>query len=187
MFDLRHLGHGVGQVDDLRRAAAAGQDDVNVLGAILQGVQHVVERQPAVDQRVGDLVEHDHEVLAPQDGGFGDFPAVPSQLAGAFEVLAFPAEAVTQPFDGQPQLLEHAVLAKTGAGHLHELENPHFFAMHMGAAKRAQRQPEGSRAFAFAVARVDDDQPAPLALRFVVGFLGGWGFNLHGVSFQDWE
>jgi hypothetical protein len=35
------------------------------------GVQHVVQRQPAVDQRVGDLVQHHQEMLARQDGGAG--------------------------------------------------------------------------------------------------------------------
>src|SRR3989344_1813855 len=75
VLDQLHLGHGVGQLDDLGGAAAAGEAHVHVLGPIAQALQHAVERQPAVDQRVGDLVQHHQKMLARQDGGARLFPA----------------------------------------------------------------------------------------------------------------
>src|SRR5688572_2559796 len=53
VLDLLHLGYGVSEFDDLRRAAAPRDDHVHVLGPGLQGLQHVVQRQPAVDQGIG--------------------------------------------------------------------------------------------------------------------------------------
>src|SRR3989344_4578914 len=117
VLDQLHLGHGVGQLDDLGGAAAAGEAHVHVLGPIAQGLQHAVERQPAVDQRVGDLVQHHQKMLARQDGGARLFPAVARELGRVLQVLALPAEAVAQPLDGQADLLEHAVLAKARRGH----------------------------------------------------------------------
>src|SRR5574337_926256 len=76
VLDQLHLGHRIGHGDDLLGAAPARQAHVHVLGARGQGVQHLGERQPAVDQRVGDLVEHDEEIVAREDGGAGLGPAV---------------------------------------------------------------------------------------------------------------
>jgi hypothetical protein len=112
-------------------------------------------------------------VLATQDGRPRLLPAVARQLGGVLQVLALPAEAVAQALDGQADLLEHAVLAKARAGHFHELVNLDRLA----APMRAQRQAEGGRALALAVAGVDDDQAAALALGLVVAFLGGWAFR----------
>ena len=95
-----------------------------------------------------------------------------------FQVLTLPAKAVAQPFNGNTDLLKHAVFAKTGAGHFHKLVNLDRFA----TAMRAQGQAKRGGAFAFAVASVDDDNAATFALGFVVGFLSGWGFDLHGVQ-----
>ena len=53
---------------------------------------------------------------------------------------------------------------------------PLMFAAAMGA----QGQAKGGRAFSLAVAGVDDDDAAALALGFFVGFLGRGGFNFHG-------
>src|SRR3989344_4519273 len=182
VLDQLHLGHGVGQLDDLGGAAAAGEAHVHVLGPIAQGLQHAVERQPAVDQRVGDLVQHHQKMLARQDGGARLFPAVARELGRVLQVLALPAEAVAQPLDGQADLLEHAVLAKARRGHLHELEDLHSLAPAMGA----QRQAKGGRAFALAVAGVDDDEAPAFALGFFVAFFGRRGFDLHGVdSFRE--
>jgi len=44
---------------------------------------------------------------------------------------------------------------------------------------RAQRQAEGGRALALAIAGVDDDQAPAFALGFFVAFLGGSSFDLH--------
>jgi hypothetical protein len=67
------------------------------------------------------------------------------------------------------------VLAKARRRHLHELEDPDRLA----APMRAQRQAEGGRALALAVAGVNDDEAAALAFGFLVGFFGRGGFDLH--------
>ena len=46
----------------------------------------------------------------------------------------------------------------------------------------AKGQTKSSRAFALAVAGVDDDQAAALALGFFIGFFGGGRFNMHSCS-----
>jgi hypothetical protein len=73
------------------------------------------------------------------------------------------------------------VLAKTRAGHLHELENFHGFAMHMVPSLCPQCQAKGGGAFAFAIAGIDDDDAAAFALWLVVGLGGGWRFDVHGM------
>jgi hypothetical protein len=70
-------------------------------------------------------------------------------------------------------LLEHAVLAKARVGTFMNWKILHGLAPAMGA----QRQAKGGRAFALAVAGVDDDDAAALALGLVVGFLRWVGFQ----------
>jgi len=181
VLDHLHLGDRVGQLDDLGRAATAGECDVHMLRARAQGLEHAVERQPAVDQRVGDLVEHHEEEVARQNRGLGLFPAVARQLARAFEILALPAEAVAQAFDGNADLLEHAVLAEARRRHLHELVDLHGLA----AAVCAQGEAEGCGALALAVAGVDDDDAAAFAFGLFVGLFAGRGFYLH-EGFRSW-
>ncbi|MDT4876060.1 hypothetical protein FQZ97_1114750 [compost metagenome] len=117
-------------------------------------------------------------MITGEDGSAGLLPAVARQLRGVFEVLALPAETVAQPLDRDADLFEHAVLAETRRGHLHELVDLHRLA----TTVRAQRQPESGRALAFTVAGVDDHEATALALGFVIGLLARRGFNLHGVS-----
>jgi hypothetical protein len=50
--------------------------------------------------------------------------------------------------------------------------------VHVRAAKRAQRQAERSRAFAFAVAGIDDQQAAPLTLGLLIRFVCGGGASI---------
>jgi hypothetical protein len=45
-----------------------------------------------------------------------------------------------------------------------------------------QSQAEGCRAFAFAVAGVDDDDAPTFAFGFFIGLFGGWGFDVHRES-----
>src|SRR3989344_1018299 len=175
MLDELHLGDGVGEVDELLRCATAGGPQVDVAGTLAKHLEHFVELKPAVSQRVGDLVEHDHEVLTRQDGGGGTFPAVAGQLGRVLQVLALPAEAIAQAFDGHAQLLEHAVLAEAGRRHLHELVDPDLLATAMGA----QGQAEGRGALALAIAGVDEDEAATRAIGFFDLAVNGWFFNLH--------
>jgi hypothetical protein len=73
------------------------------------------------------------------------------------------------------QPFERSVLAEARRRHLHELVDLHGLA----AAVCPQRQPEGRRALALAVAGVDDHDAAALALGLLVGFLAGRCFDLH--------
>jgi hypothetical protein len=87
---------------------------------------------------------------------FGTRPAVAGELRRVVEVTALPAEAVAQSLDRHAQLLEHTMLAEARRRHLHELVDLHGLA----AAVRAQRQPEGRRALALAVAGVHHQHAA---------------------------
>ena len=71
------------------------------------------------------------------------------------------------------------MLAKTGAGHFHELENVNFFAVNVRAPECPQGQAKCGGAFAFAIAGVDDDQATPFAFGAGVCAFGGWIFDLH--------
>ena len=108
--------------------------------------------------------------------------AVARELARAFQILAIPAKTVAHAFNRNANLFKHAVLAKAGGGHFHELEDLDFLAMHMGAAKGAQCEPKRGSAFAFPVTRVDDQQAPPLTLGFFIGLVFGRCFDLHGKS-----
>ena len=128
----------------------------------MQGVQHIVQRHPAVNQRVGDFVQRDHEVLTALDGRLGFLPAIACQLRAVFQILAFPAKAVAQAFDGNAQLFKHAVFTKARRRHFHELKNLHLLCASVGA----QSQAKSRSAFALAVAGVDNNEAAPLALKW---------------------
>ena len=58
VLDLRHLRHEVGEVEHRLRAAAPGDHDVLVSGAVTEGRDDVVDVDPAPRHRVGELVEH---------------------------------------------------------------------------------------------------------------------------------
>jgi len=76
MLNHGHLGHGVGQSDDLRGAAASGQYHMHMGRTAAQSVQHIVQRHPAVNQREGDFVQRDHEVLTALDDRLGLLQAI---------------------------------------------------------------------------------------------------------------
>ncbi len=74
---------------------------------------------------------------------------------------------------GLREHLENAVLSKTCTGNFHELKDLHELAVHMGAAKRPQRQSKCRRALALAVAGVHDDEAAAFAFGLLVALLRG--------------
>jgi hypothetical protein len=92
-----------------------------------------------------------------------------------FEVFAFPAKAVAQAFDGNTELLKHAMLAKASRWHFHELVNLHGFA----APMRTQGQTKRCGTFAFAITRVDDEQATSRRLRRDTRVINGRLFDVH--------
>src|SRR3954451_19227838 len=62
VLDLVHLGHQVGGGDELCRGVAAGDDDVLEAGAVGERFDDLVLGDPAVFDRVGELVEQEELV-----------------------------------------------------------------------------------------------------------------------------
>src|SRR5882762_7658206 len=80
VFHLAHLGDEVGELDELGMSVAAGADDVDALGAVLQGLGDFVGVKHFVADRVVDFIEDDKVVLAAVDGVAAGFPAFLRQL-----------------------------------------------------------------------------------------------------------
>ena len=59
MLAERHLGHGVGEEDELLGRVATGDDDVHVGRSLPEHVEHLAERNEVVVKRVRQLVEDD--------------------------------------------------------------------------------------------------------------------------------
>src|SRR5689334_22174390 len=58
VLDLGHLGHQIGGVHKSLRRIASGDHHVLVTGAPGEHRDHLVDRDPAPLERVGELVEH---------------------------------------------------------------------------------------------------------------------------------
>ncbi|MPM62453.1 hypothetical protein SDC9_109325 [bioreactor metagenome] len=155
---------------------------MHVARALGQRGQHRLKWQPAVDQRIGDFVEHHQKMLARHDRRTCALPAIARQLRGMLQIAALPTEAIAQSFNRKADALEHAVFTKARGRHLHELEDLDALA----ASMRAQRKPECGRALALAVARVHDQQATPLAVWLLVAFVDRWCFDFHVVPSSHW-
>jgi hypothetical protein len=154
---------------------------------LAQHIQHGLQIEPAIADRIRDLIEHDQEVLTGHDGGCSTLPAFSGQLRRVRQILALPAEAVAQSLNRHADLLEHAVLAKARRRHLHELVDLDGLA----ASVCAHGQAKGCRALAFAIAGVDEDESATLALRLLGLAVDGGLFNVHlrpfrGETMRPW-
>ena len=69
VLDVLHLGDEVGDLDEPRVGAAAGDDDVLVPGPVGERLDDVVDVDPAPLHRVGELVEHVEVVRSRRRGG----------------------------------------------------------------------------------------------------------------------
>ena len=67
VLDLAHLRDRVGDIDDLRRAIATGDDDVDIVGSVAQRFHDIGGVDPAPRAQVSELVEDDETVLAISD------------------------------------------------------------------------------------------------------------------------
>lgn len=61
-----------------------------VAGPNGQGLQHILQRQPAVDERVSDFIQHHEKMLAIQNGRARFLPALARQFGGFLNILAHP-------------------------------------------------------------------------------------------------
>src|SRR5690606_19275670 len=114
MLDHAHLGDSIGQIDDFLGTPPAGQTHMYVARALGQRIEHVLQGNPAIDQRVGDLIQYDKEMPPVKNRLPGPVPAIARELRRMLQVFAFPAEAIAQAFYRNADLLEHAVLAEPG-------------------------------------------------------------------------
>src|SRR3990172_884040 len=157
VFDLAHLGDEIGVVDEFLRGVAAGDDDVGALGALLQEVDDLAGGEPAVGERVGELVESDDVVVARGDLLLALLPEVAGEGLVLLDVLREPGEAAAQRDDLHAYLLCRPVFAVVAGGGLDELEHADVVA----AAPGAKEDAEGGGGLALAVAGVDDDERLP--------------------------
>jgi len=74
MLAERHLGHGVGEEDELLGRVATGDDDVHVGRSLPEHVEHLAERNEVVVKRVRQLVEDDQIPFARQNFRARRFP-----------------------------------------------------------------------------------------------------------------
>src|SRR6185437_15792151 len=91
--------------------------------------------QPAVDDRIRQLIEHHEKVLSPRDRLRRAQPSGAGQRRRSLQVLALPAEAITEPLELDSELIEGAVLAEASDSHFHELKEAHGLAPAVSAGR----------------------------------------------------
>src|SRR3954467_202427 len=167
VLDLVDLGHQVGGGDELRRGVAAGDDDVLEAGAPGERLDDLLLGDPAVLDRVGELVEQQELVALGLDAALDLRPALARLVGRLFQVAADPRPAVAHLLPLDPaELLRRLRLADLPLARLHELED----AAAIVARPGAEQHPERGRGLALAVARDDDQQR--LVARFAALGLG---------------
>src|SRR4051794_3895768 len=159
VLDLVDLGHQVGGGDELRRGVAAGDDDVLEAGAPGERADDLVLGDPAVLDRVGELVEQQELVALVVDAALDLLPPCAGAVGRLLEVLGQPGPAVAHLLPLDPaERLRGLRLADLPLAGLDELED----AAAVAARPRAHQHPERGRRLALAVAR-EDDQQRPVA------------------------
>src|SRR5229473_2539357 len=158
VFHLAHLGDEVGELDELGMGAAAGADDVDALGTVLQRFDDFSSVEHFVADGVVDFVEDDEVVLAAVDSVAAGLPTFLRELdvgrigfgAADFDEAAAHGTdfklVVAEHFGG----VEFAVMPRT----LDELDHQDFEALAHGAKRSAER----ASGFALARAGVNDQE-----------------------------
>src|SRR5580704_11746385 len=167
MFDGVHLGHGVRDRNQLRGAASPGDNDMHVGGPCTQCFNDHADVDPAVEQWVGQLIEHHKKMLTACERLCRQHPAGTRQLCRTIQIPALPAKSIAETLEGNPELLQSSVFSEACDADLHELEE----ADRLAAPVCTHREADRRCGLTLAVARVDDQQTATLPGRFLVGFL----------------
>ena len=148
-------------------------DDVLRPGPVREGLDHVVDVDPAPVHRVGELVEHVEVVGLVGEPALDLRPALGGRRGVVLGLAGLarpgPAGAHLVPLDRaalagvvvqRRRAFEGGLLADPPLGRLHELEDPDRPAL----VPAAQREPERGRRLPLAVAGVDDQQRPVAAL-----------------------
>src|SRR4051794_20789397 len=155
MLDLVHLGDEVGGGDKAWRCVATGHDDVLEAGPPLERGHDLVLRDPAVLDRIGELVEQQELVSLARDATLDLLPAGACLVGRLLEVLREPGPAVAHLLPLDPaERLRGLRLADLPLAGLDELED----AAAVAARPRAHQHPERGRRLALAVAGEHDQQ-----------------------------
>src|SRR3954449_707678 len=157
VLDLHDLRDEFGELDELRRGVAAGDDDVLEAGPVAQRRDDVVHVDPAPLQRVRDLVEQEELVALLRDRALDLSPALACEVGGLGEVARQPRPAVAHLLPIDPAQSGRGLrLADLPLAGLHELKD----AAAVPARPRAHEHPERRRALALAMPGDDDDERA---------------------------
>ncbi len=153
VFDLGHVGDGVGDSDDLFGRIATRDDHIGALRARGEHGDELVDRYPAVLGDVGCLVEDDQVVLSARDLLGRNRPRMATFRDGLVHVGALPGEAVTEgvPFD--TEVIRELSFARLPLLTLDELYDDDLPAPCPGAA----HDTEGRGTLAFPGSGIDDE------------------------------
>src|SRR5436305_5216495 len=148
VLDLAHLGDGVGQGDDLLGRIPAGDDDVGLGRPPGQPGDDLVDRNPAVLHRVGELVQDQQVVVARGQLVAGHLPGVPALGRRLVQIGGLPGEAVAQGVPLDAEVVGQLALARLPLAALAELDH----ADPPAASPAPAHHPEGGRRLALPVA-----------------------------------
>ena len=155
VLDLDDLADQVGGVDQALRGVAAGDDDVLEPRPIAEGGHDLLLRDPAVLDRVRELVEEQELVALGLDPPLDLRPPFAGAVGGLLEVARDPRPAVPHllPVDAT-QRLRGLRLADLPLAGLHELKDPAA----IPTRPRAQQHPERARRLPLAMTGDHDQQ-----------------------------
>src|SRR5699024_8546057 len=176
VFDLAHLGDGVGEVDDALGGVATGEDDVGALGSFGDRRDDPVDVDPAPVEGVGDLVEDDQAMVAGGDQLLGLLPRRGGDGLVEGEVLGQPGEALALGPPVDAELTADLLLTGVPGPRLEELDDGDGPA----AADAANDDAHGGGGLALTVAGVDEDERRGASQIVGTGILGR---DLLGVTF----
>ena len=123
VLDLAQLGDRVGQLDQLGCGVPARGHDVRARGAAADAGHHVVDRDPAVADGVGQLVEDEQVEVARRQLGPGHLPGVAALGRRLVEVGRLPREAVAQGVPLDTEMVGELALTDLPLPTLHELDH----------------------------------------------------------------
>src|ERR1700722_4953567 len=152
MLDHRHFSDSVRNLDQFRGATPPGDDHVHVTGTGFERFHDTRPLDPAIQQGIGEFIQHYQKIVTARDGLRRFDPTFPSQFRRMLEVFALPAEPIAKSFQLDAQLLERAMLSKASDADFHELKEPGRLFAPVGA----DRESDCGRRLPLSIPCIDD-------------------------------